>query len=152
MTGLPIRPGAADPGRADLDPQRLARLDGFLRQLTSAGRIPGWSLAVSRGRVLAHQSTGGCRDLAAGLPVEPGTLFRIYSMTKPVTAVAAMILCERGDIELSDPVARFIPSFGRLRVFAGGSDLQPVTEPALPSAALPIRNKLHQLVYQAIVG
>ena len=44
-------------------------------------------------------------------------------MTKPVTAVAAMILYERGDIELSDPVARFIPSFGRMRVFAGGPDL-----------------------------
>ena len=136
MSGLPSGPGAADPDRAGFDPQRLVRLDGFLRQLTSAGKIPGWSLAVSRGSVLAHLSTGGCRDLAAGLPVEPGTLFRIYSMTKPVTAVAAMILYERGDIELSDPVARFIPSFGRMRVFAGGPGLRPVTEPALRPVTL----------------
>ena len=72
MSGLPSGPGAADPRRAGFDPQRLDRLDGFLRQLTSAGRIPGWSIAVSRGSVLAHQSTGGSRDVAAGLPVESG--------------------------------------------------------------------------------
>jgi CubicO group peptidase (beta-lactamase class C family) len=130
VSGLPSGPGAADPRRAGFDPHRLDRLDGFLRQLTSAGRIPGWSIAVSRSSVLAHQVTGGSRDVAAGLPVEPGTLFRIYSMTKPVTAVAAMILYEQGDIELSDPVARYIPSFGQMRVFAGGSDLRPVTEPS----------------------
>ena len=136
MTELAAEPGGADPERAGFDPQRLARLDGFLRQLTSAGRIPGWSLGVVRGPVLAHLSTGGCRDLAAGLPVEPDTLFRIYSMTKPVTAVAAMILYERGDIELSDPVARFIPSFGHMQVFIGGSDLRLVTEPAVRPVTL----------------
>ena len=128
MAGL--APAAADPQRAGFDPPRLSRLDDFLHRLTSSGKIPGWSMAVRRRSVLAYTSTGGCRDLAAGLPVEPGTLFRIYSMTKPVTAVAAMMLYERGDVELSDPVARFIPSFGRMRVFTSGSDLQPVTEPA----------------------
>ena len=75
-------------------------------------------------------SVGGCRDLVAGLPVEADTLFRVYSMTKPVTAVAAMVLYERGDIELSDPLAQFIPSFSDMRVFTSGSDVRPVTEPA----------------------
>jgi CubicO group peptidase (beta-lactamase class C family) len=125
-----LNPATADPRLAGFDPGRLGRLDDFLGRLTSAGRLPGWSMAVSRRSVLAHLSVGGCRDLAAGLPVEPGTLFRIYSMTKPVTAVAAMILYEQGDIELSDPLARFIPSFGAMRVFTGGSDQRPVTEPA----------------------
>ncbi len=124
-----LDPAAADPRLAGLDPGRLGRLDDFQRRLTSDGRIPGWSMAVGRRSVLAHLSSGGCRDLEAGLPVEPGTLFRIYSMTKPITAVAAMVLCERGDIELSDPLARFIPSFRDMRVFTGGSDLRPVTEP-----------------------
>jgi CubicO group peptidase (beta-lactamase class C family) len=127
MTGL----AATDPVQSGFDPARLARLDGFLDRLTEDGRIPGWSLAIARHRTLVHTSTGGYRDLEAGLPVEAGTLFRIYSMTKPVTAVAALLLCERGDLELSDPVARFIPSFASLRVYAGGPDQRPVTEPAI---------------------
>lgn len=125
-----LDPAAADPRLAGLDPGRLGRLDDFLGRLASDRRIPGWSIAVSRRSVLAYLTVGGCRDLEAGLPVEPGTLFRIYSMTKPVTAVADMMLCDRGDIELSDPLARFLPSFGDMRVFTGGSDLRPVTEPA----------------------
>jgi CubicO group peptidase (beta-lactamase class C family) len=116
--------------RAGLDPRGLARLDGFLGRLTSRGRIPGWSIAVQRRSVLAHLSAGGCRDMAAGRPAGPDTLFRIYSMTKPVTAVAALVLYERGDIKLSDPVAWYIPAFGSVRVFAGGPARRPVTEPA----------------------
>ena len=57
------------------------------------------------GRV-AHVGHGGRRDVEAGLPVEPDTIFRIYSMTKPVTSVAAMMLCEQGAFELTDPIAR----------------------------------------------
>ena len=127
MTGL----AAAEPDRARFDPARLARLDGFLQRLAEDGRIPGWSLAVARYGTLAHASTGGFRDVEAGLPAEDDTLFRIYSMTKPVTAVAAMLLCESGDLELSDPVARFIPSFAGLRVYSGGSDLRLATEAAV---------------------
>jgi CubicO group peptidase (beta-lactamase class C family) len=125
-----------DPRLAGLDPRRLGRLEDFLHRLTSRGRIPGWCVAVSRRSALAHVSVGGCRDLEAGLPVEADTLFRIYSMTKPVTAVAAMVLCERGDIELSDPVALFIPSFSDMRVFTGGWDMRPVTEPTARQVTL----------------
>jgi CubicO group peptidase (beta-lactamase class C family) len=120
----------ADARLAGLDPGRLRKLDDFLRRLTERGRIPGWSVAVSRRSVLAHAATGGRRDLEAGLPVEADTIFRIYSMTKPVTAVAAMVLYERGDIELSDPVAEFIPAFRDMRVFTGGSEAAMVTGPA----------------------
>ena len=65
-----------------------------------------------------------------GWPVEPDTLWRIYSMTKPVTSVAAMMLYEEGAFELTDPVSAFIPSFADVRVYAGGPDLRPVTVPA----------------------
>ena len=123
-------PAAAEPHRAGFDPPRLRRLDGFLARLAGRGKIPGWSMAIQRRSVLAHLSTGGYRDVAAGLPAEPGTLFRIYSMTKPVTAVAAMVLYERGDIELSDPVTRFLPAFAQMRVCTGGPAGPPVTEPA----------------------
>jgi len=63
--------------------------------------------------------------------VETDTLWRIYSMTKPITSVAAMMLWEEGAFELTDPVSAFIPSFAEARVVTGGSDLKPVTVPAL---------------------
>ncbi len=81
------------------------------------------------GRV-AHVGHGGRRDVEAGLPVEPDTVFRIYSMTKPVASVAAMMLWERGAFQLTDPIARWLPEFADLRVWTGGSDLKPVTVPA----------------------
>jgi len=68
--------------------------------------------------------------MEAGLPVEPDSLWRIYSMTKPTTSVAAMMLYEEGGFELTDPVSAFIPAFADVRVFTGGSDLRPVTVPA----------------------
>ena len=73
---------------------------------------------------------GGLRDVEAGLPVETDTLWRIYSMTKPITSVAAMLLWEEGAFELKDPVARFIPCFADARVWRGGSQDKPVTVPA----------------------
>ena len=86
----------------------------------------------------------GSRDLEAGLPVEPDTLWRIYSMTKPVTSVAAMVLYEEGALELSDPVSKFIPAFAGVRVYAGGSDQRQVTVPAAqpPTVGYMARNHL----------
>jgi CubicO group peptidase (beta-lactamase class C family) len=75
-------------------------------------------------------SSYGARDMEAGLPVETDTLWRIYSMTKPITSVAAMILYEEGAFELTDPVSALIPSFAGVRVYTGGSDIRPVTVPA----------------------
>ena len=69
--------------------------------------------------------TYGQRDMEADLPVETDTIWRLFSMTKPITAVAAMILWERGGFELNDPVRSFIPSFGDLRVWRGGSAVRP---------------------------
>jgi CubicO group peptidase (beta-lactamase class C family) len=119
----------ADPAEAGLDASRLARLDRHFARYVEDGRLPGWLLTVSRHGRLVHVSSCGQRDMEAGLPVETGTLWRIFSMTKPVTSVAAMMLYEEGAIELADPVSRFIPSFGDVRVYAGGPDLRPVTVP-----------------------
>ena len=77
----------------------------------------------------------GRRDIEADLPVEPDTLWRIYSMTKPITSVAAMMLWEEGAFELKDPIARWLPEFAEPRVFAGGAMAKVVTVPA----AEPIR-------------
>jgi CubicO group peptidase (beta-lactamase class C family) len=127
MTGLKAEADAAEVG---FDPARLARIDRLFARYADDGRLPGWLVAVSRHGKLAHVSACGSRDLEAGLPVESDTLWRIFSMTKPVTSVAAMMLWEEGGFELNDPVSRYIPSFADVRVFTGGSDIRPVTIPA----------------------
>ncbi len=121
----------ADPADVGFDPARLDRVDRHFRRYVDDGRLPGWLITVSRRGRLAHVSSYGSRDLEGGLPVETDTLWRIYSMTKPVTSVAAMMLYEEGAFELHDPVSRFVPSFSDVRVYTGGSDLKPVTVPAI---------------------
>ena len=120
----------ADPAEVGIDPDRLRRVDEHLARYVDDGRLPGWLITVSRYGRLAHVSCYGSRDMEQGLPAEPDTLWRIYSMTKPVTSVAAMMLYEQGAFQLTDPVSRFIPSFADVRVYTGGSDQRPVTVPA----------------------
>ena len=119
-----------DPAEVGFDPDRLRRIDEHFARYVDDGRLAGWLITVSRRGRLAHVSCYGARDAEAGLPVEPDTLWRVYSMSKPVTSVAAMMLYEEGAFELTDPVSRFIPSFGDVRVYTGGSDQRPVTVPA----------------------
>jgi CubicO group peptidase (beta-lactamase class C family) len=119
-----------DPAEVGFDAARLARIDSHFARYVDDGRLPGWLLAVSRRGQIVHLSAYGQRDKEAGLPIELDTLFRVYSMTKPITSVAAMMLYEQGAFELKDPVSAFIPSYADLRVFTGGSALAPVTEPA----------------------
>ena len=118
-----------DPAEVGLDAGRLDRIERHLAPYVDDGRLPGWLVVVSRGGRVAYATAYGRRDLEAGLPVEPDTLWRIYSMTKPVTSVAAMMLLEEGAFELKDEVARFIPAYAGARVWTGGSDLKPVTQP-----------------------
>ncbi|HEV7202955.1 MAG TPA: serine hydrolase domain-containing protein [Jatrophihabitans sp.] len=121
----------SDPAELGFDAARLGRIDSLLGRYVDDGRIPGWSVLVSRHGQPAHIAAGGQRDVEAGAPVELDTIFRIYSMTKPVTSVAAMMLCEQGAFELTDPIAKWLPEFADMRVWDGGSDLKPKTVPAL---------------------
>ncbi len=115
---------------AGFDPARLARIDRHFCRYVDDGRLPGWLLLVSRHGRLVHACAYGWRDVESQLPVEMDTLFRIYSMTKPITSVAAMMLYEQGAFELSDPVSRFIPAFTDLRVYLRGPANKPLTVPA----------------------
>jgi CubicO group peptidase (beta-lactamase class C family) len=115
------------PEEVGLDPGRLARLDAYLDGFVANGRHQGSLLAITRGGRIAHLSQRGQRDAQAGLPVEPDTIWRIYSMTKPITSVAAMLLYEEGALSLFDPVAKFIPCFEDLRVYRHGMAAAPVT-------------------------
>ncbi|MFL6220190.1 MAG: serine hydrolase domain-containing protein, partial [Actinomycetes bacterium] len=117
-------------GQVGFDAGRLARLDRHFARYVDDGRLPGWLALVSRRNRIVHLATCGRRDLEADLPVETGTRFRIYSMTKPVTAVAAMQLYEQGAFALKDPVSAFIPSFADLAVYRDGPASNPRTEPA----------------------
>lgn len=119
-----------DPAEVGLDAERLRRIDARFARYVDEGKLAGWLVTVSRHGRLAHVSRHGQRDNEAGLPVETDTLWRLYSMTKPVTSVAAMMLYEEGAFQLTDPVSDFIPSLADVRVYSGGSDLRPVTVPA----------------------
>jgi len=119
-----------DPAEVGLDAERLGRIDGTFARYVDDGRLAGYLVTVSRHGKLAHVSSYGARDREEGLPVESDTLWRIFSMTKPITSVAAMMLYEEGALQLTDPVSKFIPSFAGLRVYAGGSDQNPLTVPA----------------------
>ncbi|MFF9277183.1 serine hydrolase domain-containing protein [Streptomyces griseosporeus] len=119
-----------DPAEAGLDAKALDRLDRHLAHLVDEGRLPGFLVSVARGGRVAHLTAHGLRDVAAGAPVTPDTLWRIYSMTKPVTAVAALLLVEEGRLSLDDPVERHLPAFADPRVYVSGSGEDVVTRPA----------------------
>ncbi|WP_240746776.1 serine hydrolase domain-containing protein [Cryptosporangium phraense] len=106
------------------------RIDRHFAQYVDDGRLPGWSVLVSRGGEVVHASTYGLRDVEAGAPVEDDTLFRIYSMTKPVTAVAALMLYEEGAFELTDAISTYLPAFRDMQVLAGGTAARPKLVPA----------------------
>ncbi|MGW1287233.1 serine hydrolase domain-containing protein [Streptomyces sp. NPDC002586] len=119
-----------DPDEAGLDGKALYRLDRQVADHVDRGRLPGFLVAVSRGGRVAHLTTYGRRDVAAGLPVETDTLWRIYSMTKPVTAVAVLQLVEEGRLALDDPLDRYLPAFAKPVVYEGGSGAEMRTHPA----------------------
>ena len=118
------RPGAG------FDPARLARLDKHMARFVDDGRLVGWQLAVTRAGEVAHEATYGYRDREADLPVEPDTIWRIASMTKPIVSVAAMTLWEEGVFELNDPISRWLPAFEQPRVYVKGVGPTMVTVPA----------------------
>jgi len=119
-----------DPAEVGVDAARLARADAHLARYVDEGRLAGWQLLVTRRGRTVHSSTYGSRDLEADLPVEPDTLWRIYSMTKPITSVVAMQLVEEGAVRLQDEVSRYLPAFADVQVLVGGNVDQPKTRPA----------------------
>ncbi len=106
-----------DPVGAGLDERRLERITEHLQhRYVDAGRIAGCQVAVARHGQVGYFRSLGCRDLERSLPVEEDTIWRIYSMTKPITGVALMTLYERGMFQLNDPVRRYIPQWRDLKV------------------------------------
>ncbi|SDY13208.1 CubicO group peptidase, beta-lactamase class C family [Amycolatopsis xylanica] len=120
----------SDPADLGFDADRLGRIDTHFARYVDNGLLPGWLAVISRQGKIAYVGSSGLRDVEAGLPVEPDTRWRIFSMTKPITSVAAMMLYEQGLFQLTDPISHWLPEFAEPRVFTKGSSLRPVTEPA----------------------
>jgi len=121
---------AVAPESVGFSSERLALIDGYVAKQIATGRLPGVSLLVMRHGKLFFQKAYGKADLDTGTPLKLNNLFRIYSQSKPVTAVALMILFEQGKWHFDDPVTKFIPEFEHLRVFTGvGPDGSLQTEP-----------------------
>jgi CubicO group peptidase (beta-lactamase class C family) len=116
-----------EPASVGLDPRQLARLDRHFAAYVDDGRLPGCQIVVTRKGEVAHASTYGTADLESGAPVVDDTLWRIYSMTKPITSVAAMMLWEEGRFELTDEISRWLPEFADVRVYAKGPSTAPIT-------------------------
>jgi CubicO group peptidase (beta-lactamase class C family) len=106
----------AKPEEVGLSSQRLDLIDTVLKADIENGKIPGAVLLVARKGKIAYFKSFGTRDEKKSLPMEKDSIFRVYSMTKPVIGVAAMILLEEGKITLADPVAKYIPSFKDIQV------------------------------------
>jgi len=107
---------AASPEALGFDSARLARLDAYMAGVVAQGRVAGATTLLARHGKIVSYKTYGKKSLATGAPMTDDTIFRIYSMTKPITGVAMMILFEEGRWRLDDPVTRFIPEFKNLRV------------------------------------
>lgn len=124
----------ARPEDVGLSSSTLQLIGPRLRQLfVDSGRAPGFVIAVARHGKVAYFDSVGFADIAGAVPMRSNTVFRIFSMTKPITTVAILQLMERGKLRLSDPVAKYIPAFARMRVQTGGSGASATfTDPVRP--------------------
>ena len=111
--GLPV----AVPEETGLSAERLQRIAPVLQKYVDEKQVSGFLTAVARHGKVVHFETIGFRDVENNKPVESDTIFRIYSMSKPITSVAVMMLYEEGHFQLNTPVSRFIPEFKQMQVY-----------------------------------
>ena len=136
--------------------ERLQRLTDALKRDVDTGAAPGAVLLIARRGQIACHETIGMRDREAGSAMALDTLFRIYSMTKPVTSVAAMMLAEEGALSIADPVSSYLPEFAELTVAVdsdSASATSLATEP--PRRAMTVQDLLRHtsgLTYTHLAG
>jgi len=129
MTTQHIALPTAQPADVGLCPERTQRLMDVLRREVASGKLPGAVAMVARRGKIALFEAVGQQDPATGSPMQTDSIFRIYSMTKPVVSVAVMMLVERGQLLLSDPVSRWLPEYAHQQV-ATANGLEPVKQEA----------------------
>src|SRR5258707_10482174 len=119
-----IAPGSLDIAGAEsttttarsFSPEGLARVGDYIRNEIATGKFPGAILLIQQHGKPVYSENFGVRDVATKLPMDADTIFRLYSMSKPITSVAAMMLVEDGKLKLDDPVSKFIPAFANVEV------------------------------------
>jgi CubicO group peptidase (beta-lactamase class C family) len=117
----------ATPEDIGLSTPGLARLGRVMRAEVDRGRVPGAVALIARRGQVAYFESFGKRDPASGAPMERDTIFRIYSMTKPIVSVATMMLWEEGRFLLSDPIGKYLPELGAVKVaLARGAEIEQV--------------------------
>jgi CubicO group peptidase (beta-lactamase class C family) len=110
---------------AGMSSQRLQRIGPAMDNFVKDNRLPGVMTLLQRHGKIVHFGTSGMANIEASQPIQENNIFRIYSMTKPIVSVAAMLLVEEGRFRLNDPVANFIPAFANTKVYAGPGALGP---------------------------
>jgi CubicO group peptidase (beta-lactamase class C family) len=133
QSGLPRGDAAA----ADLDPLKLKEATALLQQFVAEGKIAGAVAAVARRGRAVYVEAVGVQDLETRVPMTPASMFRIYSMTKPVTAVAAMMLHDAGHFSLEEPVAKYLPEFAGVMVVS-----EPGATPRRPASPITVQDLL----------
>ena len=120
-----------DPGKCNISKAKLAEMEKFFREkYIENGKLAGIQTLVARKGKIVHFKSTGYRDIENKKKIEKNTIFRSYSMTKPVTSVALMQLFEQGLFQLADPVSKFLPEFKNPKVFVSGSYPHFMTRPA----------------------
>jgi CubicO group peptidase (beta-lactamase class C family) len=143
--GLPT----AKPEEVGMSSERLARIRPVVKAYVDEGKMPGVITVVARRGKVCQFDVVGMMDVEAGKKMRPDTIFRIYSMTKPVTGVAMMILYEEGRYLLTDPVSKYLPELQDMKVYLGGLGDNLRTEPAREMTIKHLLTHTSGLVYGA---
>lgn len=109
-------PVVAKPQEGGFSSAGLARLDAYIKNEIAGNKIPGATMLIQRNGKTVYFNSFGVRDPGTKAPMTPTTIFRIYSMSKPITTVAAMMLVEEGRLQLDDPLSKYIPAFADVKV------------------------------------
>jgi CubicO group peptidase (beta-lactamase class C family) len=109
-------PIIAKPEEAGFTSAGLARIDAYIKNEIAGNKIPGAIMMIQRNGKTVYYSSFGVRDPGTKKPMTPDSIFRIYSMSKPITTVAAMMLVEEGKLQLEEPLSKYIPAFANVKV------------------------------------
>lgn len=143
----------ATPEEMGMSSERLERLTNLLRAAVDSGELPGAVIMIARDGKLVYSQSLGWQDKMAGVAMRDDSVFRIYSMTKPIVSIAAMMLVEQGKLSLDEPVSKYIPAFAGTKVGIESKDQTgaPVLALVAPTRPVTVQDLLRHtsgLVYQ----
>jgi len=152
MPGARAQSGFDIPPGAHFNLQKLARLSDYLRDQIANGKIPGAIVLIQQHGKPVYHEFFGVKDVASNLPMTDQTIFRLFSMTKAITSVAAMMLLDEGKYALGDPIAKYIPSFANVKVgvekvSADGSKALELEAPRHPPTVLDLMRHTSGITY-----